>query len=39
MDSIELNRQQDPKYGKYDNPNEEVVNVEKEPIVDTEPMS
>lgn len=39
MDSIELNRQQDPKYGKYDNPidNEEVVPVEKEPI--QEPMT
>jgi hypothetical protein len=39
MDSIQLKQERDPKYGKYDNPNEEVVSVEKEPIVDTEPMS
>jgi len=39
MDSIQLKQERDPKYGKYDNPNEEVASVEKEPIVDTEPMS
>jgi hypothetical protein len=41
MDSIALKQERDPKYGKYDNPNEELdtVPVEEEPIVDTEPMS
>ena len=41
MDSIQLKQERDPKYGKYDNPidNEDRVPLEKEPIVDTEPMS
>jgi hypothetical protein len=40
MDSIELNRQQDPKYGKYDNPIEGQYDKPiEEPMVDTEPMT
>jgi hypothetical protein len=39
MDSIQLKQEQDPKYGKYDNPNEEVITIDEEPMVDTEPMT
>lgn len=41
MDSIALKQERDPKLGKYDNPNKEVVTVEEEQnnIQEPEPMT